>query len=150
MMFDLERFVQPQLEDFDTAMSEIKAGRKRSHWIWYMFPQYVDLGRSSTAKYYGIGSLMEASAYLSHPVLGANLVKLTQALLDQSSRDAHRVMGFPDDLKLKSSMTLFKYASAAFPDADNANEALFAKVLDEFFDGEECQVTLEIPLFPEA
>lgn len=124
---DLQRFLNVQQEDYATALQEIKAGRKRSHWMWYIFPQLRGLGFSETARYYGITGAAEAAAYLAHPVLGARLREITQALLALPGADANRIFGSPDDMKLRSCMTLF----AQVPGAD----AGFQAVLDKFFGG---------------
>src|SRR3954463_7673975 len=104
---NLERFVDVQKESYPKALSEIKNGRKQSHWMWYIFPQVQGLGFSSTSKYYAIRDLDEAKEYLRHPVLGTRLIEICNVLLDLPSNDAHGIFGSPDDLKLKSSMTLF-------------------------------------------
>ena len=122
----LERFLKAQESDYSIALSEIKNGRKRSHWMWYIFPQYKGLGFSSTAQYYAIQSKKEAEDYLEHLVLGERLLEISEALLEIERNDASRVLGYPDDMKLKSSMTLFYLVSR--------NE-IFKKVLDKFFDG---------------
>ena len=115
--FDLQRFVDAQDRVYDTVLAELRAGAKRSHWIWFVFPQLRGLGHSATAVRYGISSLDEARAYLGHPVLGPRLVEC-----------AELVFGYPDDVKLRSSMTLFARAAPDTP--------VFAEVLDRFFDGE--------------
>lgn len=132
----LERFIRAQETDYEQALEEIRAGRKRSHWIWYIFPQIRGLGRSHMSEYYGIQSLEEAVAYAGHPVLGARLREISQALLALDSSDPWEVMGPPDDMKLKSSMTLF---GAAAPE-----EPVFQKVLDKFFGGRSDGATLKI------
>ena len=133
--YNLERFLKMQLYDYEIALSEIKSGRKTSHWIWYIFPQIDGLGRSSMAKYYSISSLDEAKEYMAHPVLGARLVEISQALLSLPTDDPRAVMGFPDDMKLCSSMTLFSLVSE--------NE-VFEKVLSKYFGGKRDKRTLEI------
>ena len=135
MAYDLERFKKAQAEDYATALAEIKRGRKESHWIWYIFPQLKELGFSSTAKYYGIDGLGEAKAYMADAELRRNLLEITDALLRQPETDIHRVMGYPDDLKLRSSMTLFE---AAAPD-----QSVFSEVLDKFYGGERDDATLK-------
>ena len=135
MAYDLDRFKKAQAEDYATALEEIKRGRKESHWIWYIFPQLKELGFSSTAKYYGIDGLDEAKAYMADAELRRNLLKITDALLRQPETDIHRVMGYPDDLKLRSSMTLFE---AAAPDC-----SVFGEVLDRFYSGERDDATLK-------
>lgn len=125
---DLDRFVRAQEGTIAAALAELRAGRKRTHWMWFVFPQLRGLGHSQTAQHYGIASLAEARAYLAHPVLGPRLVECAEALLAVQARSAHEILGSPDDLKLRSSMTLF--ASAADDDA-----TVFADVLDRYFDG---------------
>jgi uncharacterized protein (DUF1810 family) len=124
---NLQRFLDAQATDYAQALAEIKAGRKRSHWMWYIFPQIQGLGFSSISQRYAIQDAREAAAYIQHPVLGARLVEISRALLGLASSNATSVMGSPDDLKLRSSMTLF----AAVPGAD----PVFQAVLDKFFAG---------------
>lgn len=135
-MYDLNRFLEAQDRDYSDALAEIKAGHKRSHWIWYIFPQVKGLGFSSTSEFYGIDGLDEAKAYMENTVLSERLIEISEALLTLDSSNAGDVMGYPDDLKLRSSMTLF---SEAAPE-----EAMFQKVLDKFFDGKKDEMTLEI------
>src|SRR5690606_9372512 len=132
----LKRFLDAQEKDYAVALSEIKNGRKKSHWIWYIFPQIIGLGFSETSRYYAIKDLEEAETYLKHPVLGERLVQISNALLDLPGNDAHKIFGSPDDLKLKSSMTLFA-------SIENTNP-VFSKVLDKFFKGETDFKTLRI------
>ena len=132
---NLERFISAQESDYAIALSEIKGGRKRSHWIWYIFPQIQGLGYSSMAQFYAIKDKEEAIAYLKHPILGKRLVEITEALLDLQENNASLIMGYPDDLKLKSSMTLFYVVSA---------QDIFKKVLDKYFSGELDQKTISI------
>jgi uncharacterized protein (DUF1810 family) len=133
---DLARFVQAQSRNYHQALSEISAGRKRSHWMWYVFPQYEGLGRSPTAQRYAIRSLAEAEAYLRHPILGARLVECAEALLALEAGSAHDIFGSPDDVKLRSSATLFsRVAPVGSP---------FHLVLERFFDGEPDRRTLEL------
>lgn len=117
-------------------MGEIKAGYKVSHWMWYIFPQIKGLGRSEIAKYYAIEDLGEAKAYLAEPVLAKHMQQICEALLENENSNAEEVMGWPDNLKLRSSMTLFKEV-----DPENA---IYQKVLDKFFDGEADEKTLEL------
>jgi len=131
----LDRFIKAQEMDYEIALSEIKSGRKRSHWMWYIFPQMKGLGFSSTAQYYAIQNKKEAEEYLAHPVLGKRLLEISEALLEIKSNDAGRVMGYPDDMKLRSSMTLFYLVSG---------EDIFKKVLDKFFDGKIDKKTEEL------
>ena len=125
----LERFVTAQDAGgtYAAALAELRQGSKRSHWMWFVFPQVAGLGRSSTAQYFALRSLAEARAYLAHPVLGARLRECVQVLLALSGRTAEQVFGGIDAVKLCSSMTLF---AAAAP-----NETVFAEVLDRYFDG---------------
>ncbi|MBF0759165.1 DUF1810 family protein [Ligilactobacillus murinus] len=131
----LARFNAPQHQYFKLAVTELKAQKKRSHWMWFMFPQLRDLGKSQTAYLYGIADLNEAKAFLADPYLGNNLRQLCEVLLQVPTNDAKMIFGFPDDLKLKSSMTLFAKAS---------NEPIFQAVLDKFFHGKYDQKTLEL------
>ena len=135
-MYDLNRFLKAQERDYDTALSEIRSGHKRSHWIWYIFPQVKGLGFSSISEFYGIDGLAEAKAYMENGTLRRRLIEISEALLTLESSDAGDVMGYPDDLKLKSSMTLFGEAAP--------EEKIFLKVLDKFFGGKKDERTLEI------
>jgi len=132
----LQRFIDAQQSDYETALSEIKRGRKQSHWMWYIFPQIQGLGFSTTSKLYAIKNLKEAQAYLNHPLLGKRLKEITDALINLPTNDAHEIFGSPDDVKLKSSMTLF----ASLPDADS----IFESALKKFFKGEKDAKTLSI------
>lgn len=125
---DLNRFIEAQENDYEIALAEIKSGRKSSHWMWYIFPQFKGLGYSETSKFYAITDANEAKDYLNHPVLGARLREITTELLQLEENDAYKVMGTPDDLKLKSSMTLFNAI-------DETKENVFEKVLEKFFKG---------------
>ncbi len=136
MGFDLDRFKKAQEEDYPYALQEIKAGRKQSHWIWYIFPQLKGLGFSSMSEYYGIDGRAEAQAYIADSVLRARLVEISQALLALESNNPTQVMGYPDDLKLKSSMTLFSEVAPDIP--------VFAQVLQKFFSGEKDPRTLKL------
>lgn len=136
MMQNLDRFLKAQASNYDAALREICAGQKRSHWIWYIFPQIQGLGFSSTAQYYAIEDLDEARAYLQEPTLRARLLEISEALLQLDSNDPTRVMGYPDDLKLRSSMTLFAEAE---PECE-----VFQKVLDKYYGGRKDSRTLEI------
>ena len=133
---DLERFLIAQQTYYRVALEEIKAGQKRSHWMWFIFPQIAGLGRSETARYYAIKNMEEAKAYMEDYTLSSNLIEISEALLEVKSNDALEVMGWPDNLKLKSSMTLFALAK---PECE-----VFQKVLDKFFRGEQDQKTVEI------
>ncbi|MEK1890599.1 MAG: DUF1810 domain-containing protein [Phyllobacterium sp.] len=110
--FDLARFVAAQASVYQEALAELRAGQKRSHWMWFIFPQLRELGRSSTAKFYGISSLDEARAYLDHPLLGSRLAECTNAVLAIRGPTLHEIFGSPDDMKFRSSMTLFSLAVA--------------------------------------
>jgi len=134
--YGLERFVSAQARDYEQALREIRGGRKRSHWIWYIFPQLQDLGHSGTAQYYGLRDLNEARAYMAHSLLAAHLVEISEALLELDSSDPGAVMGYPDDLKLCSCMTLFELAAPEQP--------VFAKVLEKFYGGRRDRLTLRL------
>ena len=125
--FDLARFRSAQEGAFATALAELKAGRKRSHWMWFIFPQLRGLGHSETAKFYGLASRGEAQAYLADPVLGPRLLQACEALLAHEGATAREILGTPDDLKLRSSVTLFATLPEAPPE--------FQRVLDRYFDG---------------
>ena len=133
---NLDRFLKAQASSYEIALHEICGGRKRSHWIWYIFPQIQGLGFSSTAQYYAIADLEEAKAYLREPTLRARLLEISEALLTLNDSDPTSVMGYPDDLKLRSSMTLFAEAE---PECE-----VFQKVLDKYYGGRKDQRTLEI------
>lgn len=135
--FDLSRFVAAQDLVFDAALDELRAGRKETHWMWFVFPQLRALGRSPTANYYGIGSIEEARAYLEHPVLRDRLTRAVDAVLGVSGHSANEIFGSPDDLKFRSSMTLFNEAAAE-------EEVVFRHALDHFFAGEADPLTLEL------
>lgn len=136
-MPDLARFHAPQSRDLPTAVAEISAGRKLTHWIWWIFPQLRALGRSARAVEFGLADLSEAREFLADPVLRASLLTATEAVLRHPGRDIESVMGPVDALKLRSSMTLFE---AAAPDA--ATRAPFAAVLNTFYGGARCPLTL--------
>jgi uncharacterized protein (DUF1810 family) len=138
--FELERFTRGQEGIFERALGELKGGQKRSHWMWFIFPQITGLGQSSTSRYYAIRSLEEAKRYLSHPVLGKRLRECGEALLGVEGRSVSQIFGYPDDLKLKSSMTLFARASAE----SGGSTSVFDRVLDKYFGGECDRKTLEI------
>ena len=131
-MPDLTRFHDAQAQTFDTALAELRAGNKRSHWMWFIFPQLSSLGRSTTARYYGLEGLDEARAYLADPVLGDRLSQATKAVLMHADRDVAEIMGGIDALKLRSSATLFGAAGGGDE---------FKAILDNFYDGEPCPLT---------
>lgn len=136
MKNELERFLSAQQNYYRTALQEIQSGQKESHWMWFIFPQIEGLGVSGTARYYAIKDMDEAKEYMEEKTLGARLVEISQALLELESNDAAAVMGWPDNLKLRSSMTLFALAK---PECN-----VFQAVLDKFFGGEMDQKTVEI------
>ena len=133
---DLGRFVQAQQGDYERALAEIRAGRKRSHWMWYIFPQYDGLGFSPTTRRYSIKSVAEAQAYLAHPVLGPRLVEIAEAALRVEGRSALEVFGSPDDMKLRSCATLFAHVSPP--------GSVFERLLGKYFDGERDDRTLRL------
>lgn len=134
--FDLDRFVVAQERVYETALREIRNGRKQGHWMWFIFPQIAGLGRTEISRLYAIKSREEAVAYLDHPVLGPRLREISQALLAHDDKSATELLGTPDDLKLRSSMTLFKSVST-----DND---VFLGVLDRYYGGEEDPQTFRI------
>src|SRR3954462_12545657 len=133
---DLARFMQAQEGAYERALSEVKAGRKRSHWMWYVFPQFDGLGFSSTTKRYSIKSVAEAEAYLAHPVLGPRLAECCEAAVGVEGRSAAEVFGSPDDKKLQSCATLF---AAVSPPG-----SVFERLLDKFFQGVQDEKTLRL------
>ncbi|WFU44839.1 DUF1810 domain-containing protein [Bradyrhizobium sp. CB82] len=133
--FDLERFVQAQNDVYPGVVRELSAGRKRSHWMWFIFPQVAGLGFSAMSQRYAIGSRAEAEAYLAHPVLGPRLIECTGLLLAVKDRSINAILGAPDDAKFRSSMTLFEAVS---------DEAIFGQALVRYFAGERDGATLEI------
>lgn len=141
-LHDLARFVSAQEKDYGRAISEIRAGRKRSHWMWYVFPQIDGLGFSATTKRYAIRSVAEAEAYLRHPVLGPRLAECFEAVLGVEGRSAHDIFGSPDDMKLRSCATLF---AAVSPPG-----SVFQRVLDRFYEGRPDERTLRLLAFRPA
>ena len=135
MNYDLQRFHKAQKFDYPVALGEIKNGRKESHWMWYIFPQLKELGYSSTAKYYGL-TKDEAKAYINDEILKSRLIEISQALLELTSNNATEIFGYPDDLKLKSCMTLF---SEIVPEVE-----VFDQVLQKFFSGKKDDKTLKL------
>ena len=133
---DLKRFLLAQEGDYDRALSEIRSGRKRSHWMWYIFPQIDGLGSSSTAKHYAIRSQAEAKAYIEHPVLGPRLVECTEAVVSLEGRSATEIFGSPDDLKLRSCATLF--ARVSLPGS------VFDRLLGKYYQGRRDAKTLQL------
>jgi len=134
--FDLQRFVQAQETNYASALSELQAGRKRSHWMWYIFPQLRGLGSSPTSLHYSISSTAEARAYWSHSILGPRLAECTQAVLNLQNRSVEEIFGYPDDLKFRSCMTLF--------DASVQASDLFSRALQKYYGGERDPATVEL------
>lgn len=134
--FDLQRFVSAQERVYATVLEELRSGRKQSHWMWYIFPQIDGLGYSTTSKRYAIKSRAEASAYLQHPLLGNRLVECSEIVLQITGRSASAIFGAPDDMKLRSSMTLF----AAVPESG----PVFAQILEKYFGGQPDRRTLDL------
>lgn len=132
----LDRFLQAQDAVFETACEELAVGAKRSHWIWFVFPQLRALGRSSTANYFGLTDVDEAIAYWQHPVLGPRLKRCTDLLLAVTGKTVHDILGSPDDIKLRSCMTLFEVAA---PD-----EPAFGAVLQRYYDGQRDHLTVRL------
>jgi uncharacterized protein (DUF1810 family) len=133
---DLNRFLAAQEDVYDDAVAELRAGRKRSHWMWFIFPQFAGLGFSATSQHFAIRSAAEARAYLAHPVLGPRIVECAEATLSVDGRTARDIFGSPDDLKLRSSATLFASVS---PEG-----SVFHRVLEKYFDGQPDRRTLEL------
>lgn len=134
--YDLQRFVKEQQRSYSTAYSEVSLGQKKSHWMWYIFPQIAGLGMTATSHKFSIKSIEEAKEYYNHPYLGRNLREISNVLLTLNTNDAYQVFGSPDYLKLRSCMTLF---AEAVPEDD-----IFQKVLDKFYGGEKDEKTLKI------
>ena len=136
---DINRFLQAQENSFfcgyKQALEEIKNGKKKSHWIWYIFPQLQCLGRSSRAHYYGIADRDEAQRYLEHPILGARIREITEVLLEHKDKTALSILGNVDAIKVRSCMTMFDFLSP---------NDIFADVLLSFYNGERCKITLEV------
>ena len=132
--FDLERYVRAQASTYEQALAEIRGGRKRSHWMWFVFPQFDGLGASAASKHYAVKTVAEARAYLAHPVLGARLIECADSLLALDGRTAFDVLGSPDDLKLRSSATLFAHVSG--------DGSVFHRLLAKFFQGRADERTL--------
>ena len=132
----LSRFIEAQDVDYEHALDEIRAGKKRSHWMWYVFPQFTGLGSSPTSMRYAIKSCDEAEAYLAHPILGRRLAECAEAVLQIRDRSAFEVFGSPDDMKLRSSATLFASLSP--------EESVFHRIIDKYFDGKRDDRTIEL------
>jgi uncharacterized protein (DUF1810 family) len=130
---DLNRFVEAQRSTYERALAELRSGRKRSHWMWYVFPQLAGLGRSAMSERYAIASLAEAEAYLEHPLLGPRLIECVTAVLELNGLSAYEIFGSPDDLKLHSCATLFARASPP--------GSQFSRLLAKYFGGREDEQT---------
>ena len=132
--FDLNRFLDAQSIKYVMALNEIKAGEKITHWMWYIFPQYKDLGISSTSIIYAIASVEEAKEYFKHPILGVRLVEITKAFLSLENKSAYEILDRPDDMKMKSCMTLF--------DAIQTETDVFSRVLQKYYSSKKCDKTI--------
>jgi len=132
----LDRFLSAQEGVFDTAFRELKDGVKRSHWMWFIFPQIIGLGKSTTAQFYALLGVDEAKEYLQHPILGERLIKCTQVVLDHNGLTALDIFGSPDDVKFKSSMTLFDVVAPA--------GSVFSLALEKYYSGKRDELTLQI------
>lgn len=133
--YDLNRFVEAQNGVYPIALKELQEGRKRSHWMWYIFPQLKHLGHSYNAKYYGISGIEEAAAFLQHPILGQRLREVTSTILNIQENDAEAIFGGIDAIKLRSSMTLFDVVSP---------QDVFARVLDKYFSGQRDSKSIQL------
>lgn len=134
--YNLERFLTAQEDSFQDAFAEVKSGKKRNHWMWYIFPQIIGLGFSEISKYYALKDLQEAHLYLEHEILGKRLLEISKKLLEIDGKTTHYIFGSPDDLKLKSCMTLFSLISD--------KNSIFDQVLNKYFGGKKDDKTLEI------
>ena len=139
--YNLTRFIEAQNRDYDIALAEIRAGKKVSHWMWYIFPQLKGLGRSSTSEYYGLSGIKEAQAYLSNPILKARLIEITDAVIAHKDKSAEEIFGGIDAKKLRSCMTLFSIAAPDIP--------VFEAVLEQFFHGVPDRNTLRLTKYNE-
>ncbi len=139
--YNLNRFIEAQNRDYDIALAEIRAGKKASHWMWYIFPQLKGLGRSSTSEYYGLSGIKEAQAYLSDPILKARLIEITDAVIAHKDKSAEEIFGGIDAKKLRSCMTLFSIAAPDIP--------VFEAVLEQFFHGVPDRNTLRLTKYNE-
>jgi uncharacterized protein (DUF1810 family) len=134
--YNLTRFVQAEGPDYEQALAEIRAGQKRSHWMWYVFPQFKGLGSSPTSMHYAINNAGEAAAYLAHPLLGPRLLECAESALRIENRSALQIFGSPDDMKLRSSATLFASVS---PEG-----SVFHRIIEKYFEGERDVRTIEL------
>ncbi|MEP5765539.1 MAG: DUF1810 domain-containing protein [Halieaceae bacterium] len=135
-VFDLDRFLWAQEPIYATALAELRQGNKQSHWMWFIFPQLAGLGHSSTARLYAIACMEEAAEYLAHPVLGQRLIECAEAVLSVDGKSIHDILHSPDDLKFKSSMTLFSRAGGA--------SRVFEQALEKYCAGESDELTLAL------
>ena len=133
-LFNLNRFIEAQITTIDDALNEIKRGRKTSHWMWYIFPQYKGLGLSSTSQKYAINSVEEALFYYNHPILGKRLIEITNAFLNLENKSAYEILGSPDHLKMNSCMTLFN--------SIQTETDIFSKVLHKYYSNSQCAKTI--------
>ena len=136
-MFNIERLIEAQNKVYEIVIDELRKGKKRTHWMWYIFPQHVALGFSETSILYGIRSIDEVRCYLSNPILKKRYLECCNILLDLDSNDSESIFGEIDSMKLKSSLTLFKFV-------DKENENLYQKLLYKFYKGDECELTLQL------
>jgi uncharacterized protein (DUF1810 family) len=134
--FDLDRFTNAQEGIYDNVLAELRGGQKRTHWMWFIFPQIDGLAHSTTSRHYAIKSIEEARRYLNHPVLGARLLECSETVLAVERRSVSEIFGYPDDLKLKSSMTLFAYVAGP--------RSVFVRILEKYFHGEQDVRTLDL------
>ena len=134
--FNLKRFVDAQSYTYDRALKEIKSGRKLSHWMWFVFPQFHGLGNSSISKEFSLKSKEEAISYLSHPILGPRLIEITEVFLSLENKTAFELLGRPDDLKMNSSMTLFATIQSEID--------LFDSIIQKYFEGKICSLTVRM------
>ena len=134
--FNLSRFVSAQARIYDEVLAELRSGQKRTHWMWFIFPQIEGLGYSATSMHYAIKSEAEARQYLKHPVLGQRLLECAATVLNVEGRSASEIFGYPDDLKLRSSMTLFAYVTDP--------QSVFARVLDKYYQGKRDAMTVSL------
>jgi uncharacterized protein (DUF1810 family) len=139
--YSLDRFIEAQRGCYQRVLQELGAGEKTSHWMWFIFPQLAGLGMSATSRRFGLAGLEEARAYLAHPLLGQRLRECTRALLSIERRSAHEIFGSPDDLKLRSCLTLFAAAAASGP---GAADRVFGEALGKYYGGEPDSRTLEL------
>lgn len=133
---NLKRFIEAQENNYQDAVMEVRSGKKKTHWMWYIFPQISGLGSSEISKFYAIKDLQEAQLFLQHPILGQRLIDISKVLSEIKDKSAHEIFGSPDDLKLKSCMTLFSSLKNAHP--------IFQRIIDQFFDGNKDDKTLQI------